>query len=100
MNEQQVDVVGLHFAQALVDATCGFFLAGVSNPHLGGEEQLVACNAALLDGFAHAFLVIISLSRIDQPVTDAQCIGHAALAFLRAHQENTVTQQRHFHSIG
>lgn len=40
MDEQQVDVVGLQLAQALVNAAGGTLLAGVADPHLGDEEEM------------------------------------------------------------
>lgn len=40
MDEQQVDVVGLQLAQALVNAAGGTLFAGVADPHLGDEEEM------------------------------------------------------------
>ena len=42
VDEQQVDVVGLELAQALVNALGGFLFAGVRDPHLGDEEEVFA----------------------------------------------------------
>ena len=41
MEEHQVDVVGLQFAQTLVDALHGQSVAIVGRPDLGNEENLI-----------------------------------------------------------
>ena len=42
MDQQQVDVLRLQLAQALVDALVGALLASVRDPHLRHEEQVFA----------------------------------------------------------
>ena len=86
MDEQQVDVVGLQFAQALVDASCGLLLTGIRYPHLCHKEDVVALHIALRDGNAHALLVIVGLCRIDEPIAHLECICHTLFRLLWWHQ--------------
>ena len=65
MELKEVDVVRFQLAQALVDAAGSLLLAVVADPYLGDEEQVLALDARLGDGLAHAFLVEISLGSID-----------------------------------
>ena len=81
MHQQQVNIVGLQFAQRLIDAPCGLFIAGVADPHLGGDEQLVARNAALLDGCAHTFFILVVLGCVDAAVANLDGVQYTALAF-------------------
>ena len=99
VDEQQVDVVGLQFAQALVDAAGGALLAAVADPHLGGEEDVLAPDAALCDGLADAFFVEIGLYRVDEAVAHLQRVADATLRLLRRHLERTIAQQWRFHSV-
>ena len=83
MNEQQVDILRLQLAQALVDALGGLFLASIGYPHLRHEEQVFAPDATLTPGIAHAFFIEIGLSRINQTIANAQRITYATFTLLR-----------------
>ena len=48
MEEHQVDVVGLQFAQTLVDALHGLSVSIVGRPDLGNEENLIDPLAELI----------------------------------------------------
>ena len=99
MHQQQVDIVGAQFAQAIIDAYCRTLLAGVADPHLGGDEQLVARDAALLDGSAHTLFILIVLGGVDTAVAHLDGFQHAALAFGRGEPEYAKSQHRHLHTI-
>ena len=92
MDEQQVDIVGLQLAQALVDAAGGFLLAGVRYPYLCREEQFLAFQSAAFPGAAHALFVLIGLGGIYQPIANAQRIGHTALTLFGRDEEHPVAQ--------
>ena len=91
MDEQQVDVVGLQLAQALVDACRSLLLTCIGNPHFRHQEDVLPGNPALADGISYPFFVEICLRRVNQAITYVQCIAHAPLAFLRGDLEHTVT---------
>ena len=99
MNEQQVDVVGLQLAQALVDALGGFFLAIVRNPDLRHEKQILAFHPTLAPRIAHAFLVLVGLCRVYQSIAHAQSICHATFTLVRANQKHAVAQGRHLNTV-
>ena len=99
MDEQQVDVIRLQLAQALVDALGCLFLSVVRNPHLCHEEKLLAFQATFAPGVTHALFVGIRLCRVYQPVADAQRIADTTLALGGRHLKDAVTQQGHFHSV-
>ena len=79
VDQKQVDVVGLQLPEALVDGGGSLFLAVVADPDLRHKEYLLAGNAGLCDGIAHAFLVEVGLGRIDETVTDRQRVVLIAL---------------------
>ena len=99
MDEQQVDVVGLQLAQALVDALCSLLLSCIRDPHLRHEKDVLTLHSALRDGSAHALFVIVGLRRIDEPIAHFKCIRHTLLRLLRRHQKYAIAQQWHLHSI-
>ena len=74
VDEQQVDVVGLQFAEGFVDGSLCLLIPGVGYPHLCHKKQFLARNAALLHRTAHAFLVVVSLRRVYHTVAHAQGI--------------------------
>ena len=99
MNEQQVDVLSLQLAQALVDALGGLLLARIWDPHLRHDKQVFAPYAALAPGISHAFLVVVGLRRVDKPVAHMQGIGHAAFTLIGRDHKHAIAQQGHFNSI-
>ena len=99
VEKHQIDVVGLQFAQTLIDALHSLSVAIVGRPDLGNEENLITIHTALLECVAHGFLVEISLRSIYHPVTHAESVQHAALTLIRFHLINTISQLWHFHAI-
>ena len=91
VDEQQVDVVSLELAQALVDRGLCLLIPGVGYPHLCHKEQFPARDAAFLHRTAHAFLVEVSLRRVYHPVAHAQGIRYAALTLPGSHLIHAIT---------
>ena len=83
MDEQQVDIIRLKFAERLVDAGLRPLVAGIGNPYFGDDEQFIAGHSAATDSIAHILLVEVGLSRIYHPITYADGIPYAPLAFRR-----------------
>ena len=92
MDEQQVDVVGPQLAQALVDACRRLLLAGIRNPYFRHQENVLPGNPAFADGVSHAFLVEVSLRRVNQAITHVQRVADAPFTFLRGYLEHPVAQ--------
>ena len=65
-------------------------------PNFGSQKQFLSWNAAFADGFAHAFLIIISLSRIDRAISGFQGFRYILLTFRGSNLPDAVAQQGHF----
>jgi hypothetical protein len=59
VDQVQVEVVQAELAQRGVEGALGVILAGVLDPQLGGDEQVLARDAAPLDRAADRFLVAV-----------------------------------------
>ena len=99
VHQQEVDVVGAESFQTLVDRSGRFALAGVADPHFGGEKQVLARHAAAANAFAHATFVAIGLRRVDEPVAHFNGIGHTAGRLLIVDLKHAVAQRRHGETI-
>lgn len=69
VDEHLVQIRQAHFLQRLVNGAGGVLIGLVLRRHLTGHEQLLPLQAAGADALAHALLVAVGLSRIDEPVT-------------------------------
>ena len=92
MDEQQVDVVGLQLAQALVDACRRLLLSCIRNPYFRHQKNVLPDNTALAYGISYTFLVKVSLRRVNQAITHIQRIAYAPFTFLRSYLEHSVAQ--------
>ncbi|MNS79158.1 hypothetical protein D3C72_1128040 [compost metagenome] len=68
VNQRQVEVVGLQFLQAFLEAVDQAILGEVGDPDLAGDEQLFARYAAGCDGLADVGFVFVDLRGVDGPV--------------------------------
>ena len=99
VDEQQVDVVGAQAAQGAVDGAGGALVPGVGDPHLGGDEDVLAGQSAGGDGRAHALLVAVGLGGVDVAVADLEGLEHGPLGLLRRSQEDAVADLRDVDAI-
>jgi hypothetical protein len=67
VDEVHVEVVQAKALQGLLEFALGGVLAGVLDPHFGGDEQLVAGDAAVDDRAADGFLVAVGRGGVDGP---------------------------------
>ena len=75
-------------------------VAGVGDPQLGGDEQLLARHTAAADGAANRFFVFVSGSGINEPVAALNSLHHGFFALCRVlHAEHAVTDGGHFYAI-
>ena len=99
VDEQQVDVVGAQAAQGAVDGAGGALVPGVGDPHLGGDEDVLAGQSTGGDGRAHALLVAVGLGGVDVAVADLEGLEHGPLGLLRRGQEDAVADLRDVHAV-
>ena len=99
MDEQQVDILRLQLAQALVDALGSLFFTGIRYPYLRHEEQVFALDATLAPGIANALLILVGLRRVNQSIAHTQRITHTTLTLVRTYEKHAVAQCRHLDTI-
>ena len=100
VDEQEVDIVRLQFAQTLTDGGSGLGLAVVAYPYFGHQENILTRYTGFRDGGTHAFFVVIGLGGVNKAITDGKGIGHAALRFLRRDLEYAVAEKGHLNTVG
>src|SRR5690606_25001836 len=100
MDQVEVEIVEPEALQGPLERGLRALLALVLDPQLGGDEDLLARDAAGPDRLADRFLVAIGRSRIYQPVTDRQRVRNAPLALLRVgNLEHTEPEDRHLYAV-
>lgn len=74
VNEEQVNVLslGVDFPDAVQAALVGLLRGAARVQNLGGEENILARDAALLDCVADFLLILVELRGVDVPVTVIQ----------------------------
>ena len=69
--------------------------------HFCGDENIVPVDAGFRDGLANEFLVVVTLGRVDVPVTCIQRHAHPVVAFITKALPCTIANLRngadHFH---
>ena len=85
VDEVQVHVVQAQALQGLVHGLQGGLVALVVVPQLGGDEQLLARDAAAGDRAPHTFLVAVDLGGVDVAVADLQGLAHHVFGNIRVH---------------
>ena len=68
MDEQQVDILRLQLAQALINALGSLFLTSIGYPDLCYKEQIFALDATFAPSIANALLILVGLCRINQAI--------------------------------
>src|SRR3954452_7340870 len=72
MNQVEVDDVETEQLLAVVERAQRRVVAMVGVPHLGGDEQLIAWDAAVTNGTANAFFVVVQRCRVDEAIAGVQ----------------------------
>jgi hypothetical protein len=99
VDQVQVQPVKAEPLQGPVERAAGVVLAGVGDPQLGGDEQLVARDAAGGDGTADGGLVLVGGGRVEMPVAGGQRIGHHALGLLGWDRVDAEAEDRHLDTV-
>ena len=98
VNQQQVQIVGLKVLQAFLNVFPLGVIPHILVPQLGGDEQLLPVDAALLDGLTHGVLVVVSLGGVDVAVARFQG-PQSGLLGVAARLEHAKAQPWHFHAV-
>ena len=99
VDQHEVDVVGSQSRQGLLNGTERMTFAVIRAPHLVDQEDLVARDATVRYGNAHALLVAVGLRRVDHAVPRIERGGDAALRLGVVDPENAVAQLGHRDSV-
>jgi hypothetical protein len=102
VDQVQVEVVQADALQRRVEGPCGVLLAGVLKPQLGGDEQLLAGNAALGDSAANGLLVAVGGGGVEQPVPGGEGVDDdllGLLGLLGGDLEDPETEDGHRHAV-
>jgi hypothetical protein len=83
VDQVEVDAVEPEPLQRPVERGLGPRLAGVLDPQLRGDEQLVTRDAAAAQGAADGLLVPVGGCGVDEPVPDLERSGDGLFGFLR-----------------
>ncbi len=83
VHQVQVDVVESELGQGCLQGAAGVVLGGgVLDPELGGDEQVLAGDAAVLDRVADGVLVAVGGGGVQQPVAGGEGIGDGLLGLV------------------
>lgn len=84
MEEVEVYVVEAEFAEAGLEAFANFVRADIAVPYFGGDEEFFAWEAALSDGLADGFFVVVECGGVDGSVAllDGEATAVDALLWL------------------
>lgn len=99
MQQNEVEIIELHFSQRFQNGFFAFLVAVVFDPYLCGDEQFFAGNTRLFDGVADFLFVKVRLRRVDMAVADFQRVCHAALALLLRHLIHAVAELEHLYPV-
>src|SRR3954471_476851 len=77
----------------------GAVLSCVGDPELGGDEQLVARDAAGGDGAADRCLVLVGGGGVDVPVAGGEGVGDGLLGLLGRDLVDAEAQDRHLNAV-
>jgi hypothetical protein len=99
VNQVEVKVIQSEKLQRSFERLRSVFLTGVLDPELGGDEQLLAADAAALDGASDGFLVGVGRGGVDQAVPCGPGIGDDLLGLLGRYAEDAEAEQRHLDAV-
>ena len=99
MEQHQIQIIQSQPPQRTFNRFTGLRIAVMFDPHLGGDEQLTAVDAAVANALPDLGLVHIGLGGVDVSVSDLDGVGHASRRFVTGHLEDAETQLRHDHAI-
>ncbi|MCY1243200.1 hypothetical protein D9M72_562050 [compost metagenome] len=94
VQEKQVDMVGPQLFQALVDRGEEVAMRIFVDPDLGGEEDVGARHAGIVDGFADLGLVAVDLGRVDMVEAELERFRQHPQHVGAGHAEGTEAERR------
>src|SRR5262249_29191779 len=100
VQQEQIDLIDLQLVEALIDGGGEFRRAVFVDPDLGGQEQLVAARAGLLQGAAERGLVAGDLGGVEMAQTRFESGGSDALNLGIRHPEYAEAEDRNLCAMG
>jgi hypothetical protein len=82
MDEQQIHGIQLQALQTGSSRAAHGFRCQLVVPNFGGDKQLFAIHAALLQAFAHRGFIIVTGSGVDVAVAQLYGLRHGVTGFL------------------
>lgn len=96
VHQVQVEVVQTQPGQRGLERALGVVLGGcVLDPQLGGDEQILAGDAAGLDGATDGFFVVVGGGSVQQAIAGGESVGDGALGVLGGDLVDAEAEQRH-----
>jgi hypothetical protein len=99
VDEVQVEVVQAKALQGLLEFALGGVFTRVLDPHFGGDEELVAGDAALGDRAADGFLVVVGGGGVDGSVAGGQGVADDLLGLFVGYLEHAETEHWHLDTV-
>ena len=90
VEQQQVEVVHVQAAQRGVDVLFALLVGVALGKQLGGDEELLARDAAAVDHAAHGLLVEVGVGGVHMAVADLYGLGQVLLDLGRRHEKDAV----------
>ena len=99
VEQHQIQIIQTQLPQRILDGFTSLGIAVMLDPHLCGNEQLAAVDAAIADALTDLRLIHIRLGSIDMPVSHLDGILNASSGLVPGHLKNAKAQFRHRHAI-
>ena len=99
VHQVKVEVIQSELLHRAIESPQRVVVLVVLHPQFGGDEKLLARDAALPDGIAQLLLVEIGSSRVEQSVTHLDGIGHHPFRFIFRNLKDAEPDGRHHHSV-
>ena len=100
VDQIQVQVVQTQPVQGGLETPLSPLIAGIGDPQLGGDEQLLPGEAALPHRLAHRLLVAVGGRRVDEAVAHVDGVPHRPLTLGRVLDLiGAEAQLRHLHAV-
>ena len=99
VDQVEVDVIEAEPLEGPLEGGPRVGLAGVLDPQLGGDEQLVAGMPLLAHGPADRLLVAVGGGGVDVPVADLERRGDRLLGLLRGDLVDAEAEDRHLDAV-
>jgi hypothetical protein len=100
MDQVEVDVIEAQPLERPCERALGFLFAGrLLDPQLGGDEELAARKARLLNRSADGFLILVAGGGVERAVSGFESVADGLLGVLRRDLVDAEAEQRHLDAV-